>query len=56
MRPPMVRLMENSELVDNGCWLWTGYVRDNGYGSFGYKPGGGYSTPGCMGAVPRRDP
>lgn len=33
-RPPTDRFDAKYEVADNGCWLWTGTLKDNGYGVF----------------------
>lgn len=30
--PPFLRLYENMEVAENGCWNWTGQVGSSGYG------------------------
>jgi len=30
-----MRFMEKIEIQDNGCWLWTRHIGQNGYGRFG---------------------
>lgn len=32
--PPLVRLMAMVEVQPNGCWWFTGYLDENGYGRF----------------------
>lgn len=31
------RLLEGVEVDDNGCWLWQGYIRSDGYGQIGVR-------------------
>ena len=30
------RFMEKIEIQENGCWIWTGCMGQNGYGRFGF--------------------
>ena len=32
-----MRFMEKIEIQDNGCWVWTGCIKQNGYGQFGFQ-------------------
>lgn len=34
------RLASRVALDDNGCWIWIGYVKPNGYATFTIKPKG----------------
>lgn len=31
------RFFQNVKILENGCWLWTGYIREDGYGQFSGK-------------------
>jgi hypothetical protein len=31
------RFMAKVEIQENGCWLWKGYIKQNGYGQFGFN-------------------
>lgn len=37
------RFWAKVEKSDDGCWLWTGYIKPNGYANF--APGGGRGVP-----------
>lgn len=32
-----MRFMSKIEIQDNGCWIWTGCIGQNGYGRFGFN-------------------
>jgi hypothetical protein len=36
-KPAIERFMEKVSIAENGCWLWTGAIKQNGYGFFGIK-------------------
>jgi hypothetical protein len=33
-RDPMERFREKYVVDENGCWVWTAFIRSNGYGQF----------------------
>jgi hypothetical protein len=37
MRPAIERLLDKVEILDNGCWAWTGSLHYLGYGKFWFN-------------------
>ncbi len=41
--PVAERLHRRTEKSDNGCWLWRGYLKPNGYGTIGRNGASAYT-------------